>query len=70
MTARKILVAATLFLGTVGMTTATLAQVYYEPYGYHYGYRYGFRHGAPYSAPDWMRGGPGPRVLDGIGAER
>lgn len=55
--------------------TASFAQaVYYGGlYDYGYGYGQGMYYGAPV-APNWMRGGPGPRVGDGsglgIGAER
>jgi hypothetical protein len=80
MTAKKIIVASALLLGTaLGTTTAALAQVYYNGnYGYGY-YNYAPGPGyAPYnygpSAPNCDRGGPGPRVGCGsgmgIGAER
>lgn len=68
MTVKK-LVAAAALLGavTLGTAGASFAQgVYYGgPYGYEYGYNgyYGYRG----TAPDWMRGGPGPRVQDGSG---
>lgn len=73
MTAKKVIVAAALLAGAMlGVSTASYAQVYYGgPYGYPYGYQYGYGGGlydyyGP-SRPDWMRGGPGPRVQDGSG---
>lgn len=69
MTTVKKLAAATALLAGVTLATATASfaqTIYYGgPYGYEYGYDgyYGYR-GAP---PDWMRGGPGPRVQDGSG---
>jgi hypothetical protein len=79
MNARKLIVAGVLLLGatlgtTLGMTTATWAQVYYTPYGYTY-YGYGPYHGyGPYyRGPNYYnyynhpRGGPGGL---GIGLQR
>ena len=67
MTAKKLIAAIGLLTGvTFGTATASFAQpVHYG--GYEYGYRgyYGYNH--PRSVPNWMRGGPGPRVLDGSG---
>ena len=75
MTAKKLVAATALLVGvTLGTASASFAQaVYYGgPYGYEHGYN-GYD-GYPGSVPNWMRGGPGPRVKDGsgmgIGAER
>jgi len=68
MTAKKLVAATALLVGvTLGTATASFAQtVYYGgPYGYEYGYN-GYN-GYPGTAPNWMRGGPGPRVQDGSG---
>ena len=70
MTTKKLIAAGALVLSvSLGTATASLAQgVYYGgPYGYEYGYGYGGPYGYPGTAPDWMRGGPGPRVQDGSG---
>ena len=69
MTTKKLLAATALLLGvTLGTASSSLAQVIYYggPYGYEDGYAYG-PYGRAGSAPDWMRGGPGPRVQDGSG---
>ena len=73
--AKKLVAATALLVGvTLGTASVSFAQaVYYGgPYGYEYGYN-GYD-GYPGSVPNWMRGGPGPRVKDGagqgIGAER
>ena len=68
MTAKKLVAATALLVGvTLGTASASFAQVYYGgPYGYEYGYGYG-PYGRAGSPPDWMRGGPGPRVQDGNG---
>ncbi|HZR60068.1 MAG TPA: hypothetical protein VFA80_03795 [Xanthobacteraceae bacterium] len=71
MTMKKLVAATALIAGvTLGTASASFAQsIYYGgPYGYEYGYNgydgyYGYRG----SAPDWMRGGPGPRVQAGSG---
>jgi hypothetical protein len=68
MTAKKLVAATALLVGvTLGTATASFAQSFY--YGGPYGYEYGY--GGPYgyagSPPDWMRGGPGPRVQAGSG---
>lgn len=68
MTMKKLVAATALLAGVMlGTASASFAQeVYYGgPYGYEYGYR-GY-YGYPGAAPDWMRGGPGPRVQDGGG---
>lgn len=70
MTIKKLVAATALLAGVmVGTASASFAQVYYGgPYGYEYGYRDGYGpYGYPGTAPDWMRGGPGPRVQDGSG---
>lgn len=71
MTAKKLVAATALLVGvTLGTATASFAQgVYYGgPYGYEYGYNgYDGYPGYPGTAPNWMRGGPGPRVQDGSG---
>ena len=70
-------------LGTVGLTAPTLAQAGYDYgsqrsapfYGYGYGNPagwhaqryYDYYGSAPLARPDYERGGPGPRVLDGSG---
>jgi hypothetical protein len=69
MTTKKLFAATALLLGvTLGTATASFAQsVYYGgPYGYEDGYSYG-PYGRSGSPPDWMRGGPGPRVQAGSG---
>ena len=69
MTTKTLLAATALLLGvTLGTASASFAQaIYYGgPYGYEYGYGPG-PYGYPGTAPDWMRGGPGPRVQDGSG---
>ena len=72
MTMKKLVAATALIAGvTLGTAGASLAQVYYGgPYGYEYGYNGYYGYG-PYdgagSPPNWMRGGPGPRVQDGGG---
>ena len=69
MTTKKLITATALVLGvTLGTATASFAQgVYYGgPYGYEYGYN-GYDGYYPGTAPNWMRGGPGPRVQDGSG---
>ena len=74
MTVKKLLAATALIAGvTLSTAGASFAQIYYGgPYGYEGGpYGYGYQ-GGPYgygygSAPDWARGGPGPRVQDGSG---
>lgn len=78
---KKLALAATLVLGAgLGLTTASLAQTYYGPYGPGYGY-YDYAPGYHlYGRYDYGavsncdRGGPGPRVGCGsgmgIGAER
>jgi hypothetical protein len=68
MTMKKLAAATAVLVGiTLGTVGASFAQeVYYGgPYGYEYGY--GGYYGYPGTAPDWMRGGPGPRVQDGSG---
>ena len=70
MTTKKLLAATAVLVGvTLGTVGASMAQVYYGgPYGYENGYRSGYgAYAYPGSAPDWMRGGPGPRVQDGGG---
>ena len=74
MTTKKLITATALLLGvTVGTATTSFAQgVYYGgPYGYEYGYNNGYPgpyyDGYPGAAPNWTRGGPGPRVQDGSG---
>lgn len=69
MTTKKLLAASALVLGvTLGTASASFAQaIYYGgPYGYEDGYTYG-PYGPAGSPPNWMRGGPGPRVMDGSG---
>ena len=71
MTMKKLVAASAVLIGVaLGTASASFAQgVYYGgPYGYEYGYRNGYGpYGYPGTAPDWMRGGPGPRVQDGSG---
>jgi len=71
MTAKKLVAATALLVGvTLGTATASFAQdVYYGgPYGYEYGYNgYDAYPSYPGTAPNWMRGGSGPRVQDGSG---
>jgi len=76
MTTKKLITATALVLGvTLGTATVSFAQgVYYGgPYGYEYGYNGydgypgGYNGYYPGAAPNWMRGGPGPRVQDGSG---
>lgn len=71
MKAKRLIAATALLVGaTLGTATVSFAQgVYYGgPYGYEYGYNgYGGYPGYPGTAPNWMRGGPGPRVQDGSG---
>jgi hypothetical protein len=66
MNAKKLIVAGALVLGTtLGMTTATWAQVYYSPYGYryhHYGAYYDYAPYYGYYNYYHRRGGP-----DGLG---
>jgi len=69
---KKLVATTALLIGvTLGTASASFAQVYYGgPYGYDNGYAYGRGYGyGPYggSPPDWMRGGPGPRVQAGQG---
>ena len=67
MTLKRTLAAGALILGaTLGVTTATMAQPFYD---YHYrGFDrgYGYNYGPPVN--DTERGGPGPRVESGAGA--
>jgi hypothetical protein len=69
MTAKKFIAVGALVIGaTLATATASFAQYYGAPYSYYdYAGPGGYYGGGPYSPPNWMRGGPGPRVLDGSG---
>ena len=70
MTANKLIAAIAVLAGfTLATATASFAQTMYYggPYGYEYGYGGYYGYGYPAAVPNSMRGGPGPRVLDGSG---
>jgi hypothetical protein len=67
---KKLFAAAALIAG-LGMSVVTASPTLARPiYHHHHYYDFwpGRGHGRPYVTPDYMRGGPGPRVFDGCGA--
>lgn len=71
MTAKELIVGAALLLGAltaaIGTSSAAQARWYHHWYGHRYHGLYNNYGRGRFSPPDYQRGGPGPRVLDGSG---